>query len=249
MAATRAGTLLGMMLLAACAPRPLLDRAIRARGGPLETVVRDVEADVRAGFRATWRWRTVFMLPDRYAWTIVTADEPYHYLFDGTTVRAFIGPHEVSSDTDPAAPLRSHARFTAVTNLDALRLPGVTLASLAATELPPGSVEGMAVVLADGARYRLGFDAQARLVFAAGPIALPPLASGELRMRYADFRRSGGRLLPFAVSYTLVDPGSGVEQPIADERTLAVCPNASDVRPESFRDPTALPECPPPAAH
>src|SRR5262245_6781583 len=58
------------LALAACAPRPLVERAIRARGGPLESVIRDVEADVRVGFPGTWRWQTAFMVPDRYAWTI-----------------------------------------------------------------------------------------------------------------------------------------------------------------------------------
>src|SRR5207244_7989725 len=125
-----AAILAALVLAAGCAPRPLLERAIRARGGPLASMARQVEAEVYLAFPGTWRWRTVYMVPDRYAWTIFTAAEPDHYLFDGTAVRAFIGGREVSADTDPSAPLRSNARFTALVNLDALRLPAARPARL-----------------------------------------------------------------------------------------------------------------------
>src|SRR5262245_24062168 len=89
--AMRARPLLLLATLAAaalgCAPRPLLERAIRARGGPLGSLVRQVDAEVYAAFPGTWQWRTAFMLPDRYAWTVFTTGEPMHYLFDGQVVR------------------------------------------------------------------------------------------------------------------------------------------------------------------
>src|SRR5207244_7444389 len=216
----------------------LLERAIRARGGPLASMARQVETEVYLAFPGTWRWRTVYMVPDRYAWTIFTAAEPDHYLFDGTTVRAFIGGREVSADTDPSAPLRSHARFTAVVNLDALRLPGVRAAPLSRAELPPGASAGLAVVLADyGSRYRLGFDGRGLLVWAEGPVRLPPLGQGQVVARFSDFRRVAGFLVPFRTSYTFGD------ERLADERALAVCPADPGVSLESFRAPRLVPDC------
>ena len=233
-----AAVLAALVLAAGCAPRPLLERAIRARGGPLVNIARQVEADVYRAFPGTWRWHTVYMVPDRYAWTIFTAAEPDHYLFDGTTVRAFIGGRQVSADSDPSAPLRSHARFTAVVNLDALRLPGVRMAPLPEGELPPGASAGLAVVLADdGAQYRLGFDRRGLLVWAEGPVRLPPLGEGRVVARFSDFRRVAGFLVPFRTSYTVGD------QPLADERALAVCPADPAVSLESFRTPRLLPDC------
>ena len=225
------------LLAHGCAPRPLLEQAIRTRGGPLGSVERLVETEAYAAFPGTWRWQTAFMAPDRYAWTIFTTGEPIHYLFDGAAVRSFVGAREVTVETSPDAPLRSHARFTAVVNLDALQLPGTSVAPLAAAELPPGTVAGLAVVFAgDGARYRLGFDDEARLVWVAGPVVLPPLERGELIATFADFRRVGRFLLPFRTTYTLAG------QPLAVERALAVCPGvALDAR--SFRLPSALPSC------
>jgi hypothetical protein len=215
-----------------------VERAIRARGGPLTSVARQVEAEVYLAFPGTWRWRTVYMVPDRYAWTIFTAAEPNHYLFDGTAVRAFIGTREVSADTDPSAPLRSHARFTAVVNLDALRLPGVRTAPVPQAELPAGASSGLAVVFADdGAQYRLGFDGRALLVWAEGPVRLPPLGQGRVVARFSDFRRVGRYLMPFRTSYVFGD------ERLADERALAVCPADRGLGIESFRTPRLVPDC------
>lgn len=230
-----ASLLLLAALAAGCLPRPFVERAIRARGGALDTLVREVESDVHAAFPGTWRWRTAFMAPDRYAWTIFTAGEPNHFLFDGVVVRGFIGSREVSVDRAPDAPLRSHARFTAIAQLDALRLPGVHVQPLADGELPAGVVAGLAVALADdGARYRLGFDREMLLVWVEGPIRLLPLGEGTLTARFGDFRRTGGFLLPFATSYTF---GGAA---LAEERALAVCPNDPRVTIEAFRTPARL---------
>jgi hypothetical protein len=70
----------------------------------------------------TWQSRTVFLVPDRFALTIITANEANQYLFDGQAVRAFVGARVVALDRSRDATLRTHARFTAVMNLDALRL-------------------------------------------------------------------------------------------------------------------------------
>src|SRR5438552_8286191 len=56
-----AAILAALVLAAGYAPRPLLERAIRARGGPLASMARQVEAEVYLAFPGTWRWRTVYM--------------------------------------------------------------------------------------------------------------------------------------------------------------------------------------------
>jgi hypothetical protein len=220
------------------APGDLVARAIRARGGPLRALVRNAEADVQATFAAgRWTWRTAFVAPDRFAWTIDTTGEPHHYLFDGIAVRAFIGRRQVAVDTAPTAPVRTLARFMAVANLDVLLLPGARVEPLPDGERPPGATAGLAVVLADGARYRLGLDGEMRVVSTAGPVELPTLGAGELVARYGDFRRVHGFVLPFRTTYAFDG------QALADERALSVCPDPPDARDASFRDPTRLPEC------
>jgi hypothetical protein len=225
-------------LLAGCARRPLLDRAIAARGGALPSVVIGAEARVHAGAPGTWQYTRAYRSPDRYAWRIVTADEPLSHLFDGRLVRCFVGGAEVSCDPSPDAPLRTHARWTAVVNLDALRAPGVTLEPLAARDLPDGVREGFSASFAEGATYRLGFDERTLLVWAAGPLDLSPFAKGDAAARFADYRRTGGLLLPFAVTYWVA------ESRIADEKILAYCVEPAALTEESFADPERLPDCP-----
>ncbi len=229
------------LVLAGCAPRPLLTRAIRARGGPLHGIVRQVEADVHPAVVAgTWHWRTAFLLPHWYAWTIYTSHGADHYVFDGTITRAFSGDREVAAGSEPSGPLRTQAGFTAAIHLDALLLPGARVVPLPAGDLPQGVAAGLAVGLgADAARFRLGFDARDLLVWAAGPVDLPPLGRGELVVRFSDFRRVGGRVLPHHAAYTL----DGI--PLAEERTLAACPNDPALVPSAFVVPDRLPACPP----
>ncbi len=226
-----------MLLIAGWAPRPLVARAIRARGGPLTSVVREVEADVRMGFPGTWRWRTVFLLPDRYAWTIYTTGEPDHYVTDGRTTRAFVGTRLVTEEAGANA-LRTHARFAAVQNLDALLLPGVAIAPLAAGDLPAGAVAGLAAVFADdGSRFRLGFDAQDRLMYVEGALSLPPFADGRVEARVTAFARAGGVELPSRTTYRIGD------QLLSEERTLAACPDPPGLTAAAFATPETLPAC------
>jgi hypothetical protein len=239
----RTAVLLLLALASACAPRPLVARAIRARGGPLHGLVRWVDAEVYAGFPGTWRWRAAFLVPDHYAWTILTTREPDHNLFDGTVVRAFVGDLEVAADADATAPLRTHARFTAVAALDALLQPGVQVAPAAADRVPPGAVAALDVHFPDdGSRYLLGFDRRDLLVSAEGPLALPPLGRGTVSARFADFRRTGTWLLPWTTDYAF----DGA--PLATERTVTACPDDPALTPESFRRPAAIPDCAPPAS-
>jgi hypothetical protein len=123
--------------------------------------------------------------------------------------------------------------------LDALLLPGVAVAPLPPADVPAGAVEGVAAVFADdGSRYRLGFDADGHLVALEGPLALPPVGSGPMLARFADFRRQGGLLLSHATEYTFRGAA------LAKERTLAVCPEPAGLDPEAFRSPRTLPACP-----
>ena len=200
-------------------------------------MVREVEADVRMGFPGTWRWRTVFLLPDRYAWTIYTTGEPDHYVTDGQSTRAFVGSQLVSEESGRSA-LRTHARFTAVQNLDVLLLPGVTVGALPAGDLPAGTVAGLSVVFADdGGRYRLGFDARDRLVYVAGELALPPFAEGQVEARITEFSRAGGFELPRRTTYRIG------EQLLSEERTLAVCVDPAGLDASAFAVPARLPTC------
>ena len=162
-----------MGLAAGCASGPVLERAIRARGGPLRSFVRTSDAEVEAGFPGTWQWRMTYLAPDRYAWSITTTAGVDHYLFDGTMVRAFVGGRELGADTSPRAPLRTQAAFIAVTNLDAARAGG-TATALPPGELPPGVAAGLSVTMPEnGASYRLGFDGRFLLVWATGPFEVP----------------------------------------------------------------------------
>jgi len=217
---------------------PLLDRALRARGGPLHGLLLRCEADVHRTLPGTWQYSRAFLAPDRYAWVIETSGEPNEALFDGHAVRAFIGVREVGTDTSADAPLRSHARWTAVVSLDVLQSPGVTLSPLPDAERPPEVHEGLRAVLPDGSTYRLGFDRRTLLVWAAGPLDLSPVGGGEVTVRFTDHRRAGGLLLPFAASYAF----DGV--PIADERVLAACVDPPALTAAAFTDPRRLPACP-----
>lgn len=232
-----AALLLAVGVAAGCAHEPLLERAIRARGGALTSVVRAGDARVRTGFPGVWHWRSVYRVPDLYALSVDTATEPYHYLFDGTTVRAFAGRQAIAVDAGREAPLRSQARFFAAANLDALRLPRYRIAPLAPADLATGAREGLAAVDTEtGATYRLGFDRRGVLVWLTGPLDLAPLGRGEVTARFDDFRHVGGLLMPFRTAYGFGDT------PLVEEQASAVCPNVEVTR-EALRDPGALPGC------
>jgi hypothetical protein len=228
------------MVAAGCAPRPLLERAIAARGGPLHGVVLCAEARVFAGVPGRWRFTRAYLAPGRYAWRIETAGEPDSYLFDGSLVRSFIGDAEVARDASPGAALRSHARWTGVMLLDGLDAPGVAVEELPAAELPPGAEQGLRVRFADGATYRLGFDAAALLVSIDGPLDLWPLGRGPATVRYADPRPAGALRLPARATYLSGD------HRLADESILAAIVDPPDLTPESFVEPGRLPPCPAP---
>jgi hypothetical protein len=224
------------VLATGCAPRPLLERAVRARGGPLRSFVRVSEADVQAGFPGAWQWRMAFLAPDRYAWSIVTTTGMDHYIFDGRAVHAFVGGREVASNAARDAPLRLQARFIAITSLDLAA--GATVVPLAPADRPPGVDEAVSVTMPDdGTRYRLGFDDRGLLVWATGPFDVPQAGRGELTARYDDYRRVQGLLLPFRITYALGP------RPLAVEHVTHACPNDPALTPASFAAPERLPAC------
>lgn len=231
--------LVALLLLPACSTRPLIERAIRARGGPIVGLTLTSTVDVHQGAPGTWSVGRAFLAPDRYALTIVTTAEPLYELYDGSTARSFVGSAQVSTDAGTRAPLRTHARWTAVMNLDLLTSTDVQLRPLSAAELPSGAREGLQATFADGARYRLGFDARTLLVWAEGPLDLSPFGRGDVTARFGDHRPSGGRLLPFSTSYAL----GGVA--VADERVRAACVDPPQLTSAAFHDPRLLPDCPP----
>jgi hypothetical protein len=234
---TRARALLVLALAVGCTRAPLLERAIRARGGSLTSVARTGEARVQIGFPGSWHWRAVYLAPDVYALSVDTSTEPYHYLFDGTTVRVFAGARAIATDPRRDAPLQSQARFTAVANLDALRLPRYRVAPLAPGELGGTVHEGLVAVEIDtGGTYRLGFDARHLLVRLTGPLDLDPLGHGDGTARFDDFRSVGGLVMPFRTTYGFGDT------PLIEDRTTAICPNLG-LTATSFRDPAGLPGC------
>lgn len=224
-------------ILMGCAARAPLAQAIAARGGPLPSLARRSEALVTQGFPGIWRWRTVYRVPDRFAWTIETTREPDHYLFDGQVVRAFVGSHPVATDASPQAPLRSQARFMAVIGLDGLRELPATVRPLPPHDRPPGTASAFEVRFDDGGRYRLGFDGRGLLRVASGPLALAPFGGGEVTVEFDDFRRTGRWVLPYRARW-LVD-----SRLLAEERVLAACPDPPELAEADFRTPMGLPRC------
>lgn len=235
--ARRALAIAAALLLSGCATRPLLERALSARGGPLDGVVLAAAARLYTGAPGRWRYTRVYLSPGLYAWRIETAGEPDTYIFDGSAVHSYIGTAATSLDASPAAPLRSHARWTAVSLLDGLTAPDVTLAELPADELPSGASEGLRVAFPDGATYRLGFDHRALLTSIEGPLDLSPLASGPASARYDDPRRVGGVTLAFRATYFAAG------QRIAEEAIEAACVNPPALTSAAFSAPERLPTC------
>jgi hypothetical protein len=229
-------TLLGV---AGCATqRPVLDEAIRARGGVLPGLVRSSEAQVQVGFPGTWRWRTVVAPPDRYAWSVETTGEPTQYLFDGRVARAFVGTALTAEDASPTSAIRSHARFMNVMLLDGLDAPDVRVRELPPAELPSGSVSGLEVTFPDTSdRYVIGLDAARLVVSVEGPVLLPPFERQHVRAVLDDQRHVGRYTIAYHTRWT----ADG--KPLAEERTLEACVLSRTPPSAAFARPDALPRC------
>ncbi len=194
-----------------------VDRAIAARGGPIESSLRQVEATVHRGFPGTWTWEIALGRPDLVRWTIHTFGEEQSYVYDGRRVLLYLGSASMPVEGTAERAFLSQVRWLAVTGLDVLRDDGrVAWEEVPRTEVPPGFAHGLrARWLDDGSTYLLWFDGRDLLVAAEGEVALPPIGEGRLRADFSDFAAAGGRLLPRSGRYTLGG------RPLVDERILS----------------------------
>ena len=216
--------------LSACAPS-LVERAIAARGGPLRSFSREVDAKVYRGVPGDWRWRSVFLVPESYRWTLRTYGEDQTYSYDGKTVIAFLGDAPIPAPASAVSSFRTHARWFAVTSLDVLLdRQRVTWSEVGRGALPGDAAWGIrARYLDSGEAYTLFFDERNLLVGAEGAVSIAPFGEGEMRAKFGEFRRVGDYVVPWAASYTL----DGA--PLFDERVLVFVPDDPSVTPESFR--------------
>lgn len=210
--------------------RSLVERAIAARGGPLESASRESEAEVYEKIPGTWAWRIDYRVPDRLRWTLETWGDEQTYAYDGQTVRYFLGTAPVGSDPALARAVRTQVRWIGLSLLDVLddeRL--LVVEELPRDALPAGVASGLrATWREDGTSYLLYFDERDLLVASRGPVDVPVIGSGELVASYEDFREVGGFLLPFRGRYTLDG------RPLFDETVLRWVPNDPALTEEAF---------------
>jgi len=228
-----AGRALAVLVAAGCTA-PLVERAIDARGGPLTSVSRDVQAEVHhPKIPGTWRWRIDYRTPDLLRWTLETWGEEQSFAYDGSRLRLFLGSAPLPSDPAVAEGFKTEVRWIAATALDVLADEArVAVQELPRAALPPGAASGLRVTWRDdGATYLLYFDARDRLTGASGPIAVPLIGAGELRASFEDFRAVDGFLLPHRGRYTLDG------EPLFDETILRWRPDDPSLTPDAFTRP------------
>lgn len=227
--------LLSIAAASTACTRPLLERAIAARGGPLQSLSRTASAEVVRGFPGDWAWRFDYRVPDLLRWTIETYGEEQSVAFDGRTVRYFLG--SATLPTPPAAlgDFASIVRWTSVTTLDALATdPDAEVGELPAAERPAGAAGALEVrYRSDGARYVLSFDPADRLVAAEGPVVVPTIATGRLRATWSDFSTTEGYVLPRVGDYAIDG------EPFFRETVLRWVPNDPRLVPDTFARPPA----------
>lgn len=218
--ALAAYAILGSVLAAGCA-RTLVDRAIAARGGRLESLLRESEARVYEGFPGEWSWEIAYRYPDLFRWTLHTFGEEQSYVYDGSSAVMYLGSAALPTDPAFLASFRSQARWFAVTMLDVLAdASRVSLRELPADRLLPGSKSGVEARFGDdGATYLLFFDDRDLLVSAEGWVSLPPIGAGSLRVELRDYRVVDGFALPWTGRYWLEG------QQLVDERVLRYAPD------------------------
>lgn len=185
--------------------RTIVDRAIRARGGELVGVTREVNARVYQGMPGDWSWELAYRAPRDLRWTLHTWGEEQSYVFaDGRAIYT-LGTARLPVPAGADESMLTQSRWLAVTSLDVLRQPTeASWRELPAAALPPAAVAGIEVRLRDGdTPYRLFFDAADRLIAAEGEISMPPIGSGLLRAHYQSFRDVDGYRLPYRIVYEL----------------------------------------------
>jgi hypothetical protein len=220
-------------LLGGCLQRNPIDAAVARRGGACAAVARASTVELRVGYPGTWSARMTVAGADRYGWVYDTTGAPYGYLFDGQVVRSFVGAGLVAEDPSPLAPLRSHARYSAVMFLDALRTAGVEIRT------DPASPATLHVGFGDGeTSFELLFDAAGLLTRVDGPLEFPGVPVARVTAELSDYRLVQGRWLPHRIRYN----AAGRE--LADERVGTYCVQDQPVPAAAFRDVATLPSCP-----
>jgi hypothetical protein len=211
-----AAALLAAALGATSCARTLVDRAIAARGGPLAGITREVRAEVHEGIPGDWTWELAYRAPRDVRWTLHTWGEEQSYVLEGGRASYTLGSARLPVPPEAMTSLATQSRWLAVTSLDVLREPALAAwTELPREGLPAGVASGLEARLLDGGPpYRLYFDDADRLVLAEGEIALPPIGSGHLRVRYRDFRETDGHSLPRRAIYELDG------RPLLEEKVL-----------------------------
>ncbi len=216
-----------VFFLAGCSPN-LVERAIDARGGAIESYRKEVEADVEAGIPGQWSWALAYRAPDSFRWSLHTFGEEQILLFDGETARHQLGGALLPATSADDA-VRSQAQWFAVTSLDVLRTEEVHWEEVPAGDLPPGVARGLRARFAGSqTSFELFFDRSTLLVGARGPVALAPIGAGLLDATFSDFRSVDGYRLPHRGEYRL----DGV--PLMRERVLDWKVNPPDLSPDIF---------------
>jgi hypothetical protein len=231
-----AGQRLGRVLLvAAClvaqgCAHSLVERAVRARGGPMQSLYRVVDARVHEGFPGSWSWETGYRVPEFLRWTVHTYGEDQSFVYDGEDVILYLGSASLPVEPAAAAAFRSQARWFAVGALDVLADPArVGWEELPSSELAPGAAHGLrARFRDDGSSYVLLFDDRDLLIALEGEVAIPPVGAGRLRAEYDDFREVDGYTLAYTGRYLLDG------RPLADEVVRRCVPNDPALTAASF---------------
>lgn len=186
----------------ACTPN-LVERAIEARGGALDSYGKSVDAEVFFGIPGTWSWEVAYRAPESFRWSLETYGEEQHLVFDGTNMRHLLGGAALPPVAADEA-VRSQAGWFAVTSLDVLEDPRARWRELPPSALPEGVARGLVAELAGAPEpFRLYFDDRTLLVGASGRVAMAPIGAGALEATFSQFREVDGFLLPFAGAYEL----------------------------------------------
>ncbi len=180
-------------------------------------IARDSEAVVHAGIPGDWQWQLEFEPPERLHFALQTAGEDQHWIIDGGSSSAVLAGSVVTHEPLATSDVLSIVRFLAVVQLGALLDPErFATRALAPDEASGGDPRVLAVrtLQQPEMHYRLHFDDELRLVLVEGPLAIPAIGGGAVRVRFSDFRIVDDRLLPFAADY------EHAGEPLLEERVV-----------------------------
>lgn len=207
-----------------------MDRALRARGGPIGGWTREADVRVYYGIPGLWRWQMAWAPPLRFRLSILTAGDDQHYVVDGEQVRSFVGDTLVTRGAAAGSGFETCARWMSLLSLDVLAdASRVAWRALPRELLPDDARHAIAARFLDAPEETLlFFDGDWRLVRAEGAIAIPGVGRGAVRARFGDFRDVAGYVVPFSSRYDW----NG--EPFFDERVTGFVPGA---RPPALEGP------------